>query len=319
MKSSIKISVILPVYNGEEFLTKAIESVLAQTYSDFEFIIVNDGSTDNSEKLIKSFSDKRIILLQQENKGAAYARNYAINNSKGTYLALMDCDDLSKPDRLERQINFIYDHTDCIAVGTNVDYLTMSGEYLYTTNIPLFWEEIKLRLPEVATNHASLLIKKEIVIKVGGYSENTNNYFEDGILVNKIVTYGKLMNMRDSLYQVRLSPYSLTNNLNNKEKKKIFKIVKNSVLQNNFTKNDEIIIKNILKNKTKQWKLGNYYLKIGKIYIENNYNIKYSRKNLLLSLIYNPTCLLTWFNLVLTYMPKNIIQKWKNRRIKHYK
>ena len=100
------ISVIMPVFNGEQFLSKAIESILNQTFSDFELIIINDGSTDNTKKIIEKYKaiDKRIIVKNQNNKGLTKSLNIAISITKGEYIARHDADDISLPHRFEKQI-----------------------------------------------------------------------------------------------------------------------------------------------------------------------------------------------------------------------
>ena len=108
MNSSKLISVLMPVYNTkEEFLRTAIESILNQTFSNFEFIIINDGSTNNAEDVILSYKDDRIIYLKQENQGIVAALNNGWDRAKGEYIARMDSDDISFPDRFEKQIEYL--------------------------------------------------------------------------------------------------------------------------------------------------------------------------------------------------------------------
>lgn len=113
------VSVIMPTYNRETFLPRAIESILNQTYTDFEFIIVDDGSTDNSIQIIKEYAqkDKRIRLIRnEENKGIAYSRERGKNAARGTYIAIMDSDDISFPTRLEKQVEYLQTHKDIAVV-----------------------------------------------------------------------------------------------------------------------------------------------------------------------------------------------------------
>ena len=106
----VSISVIMPVYNGEKFLREAIDSILTQSFKDFELIIINDGSKDNSKLIIDSFDDERIIYVEQENKGLATALNHGISYSKGEFIARMDADDISMPYRLMKQYLFFRSH-----------------------------------------------------------------------------------------------------------------------------------------------------------------------------------------------------------------
>ena len=115
------VSVIMPVYNGEKYLAEAIDSILVQTFTDFELLIVDDGSQDNSAEIIRSYvkRDSRIRFFQQEqNEGSANARNRGIANAKGEFIAAMDCDDVSLPERLQKQVDFLESHPEIGALGT---------------------------------------------------------------------------------------------------------------------------------------------------------------------------------------------------------
>ena len=103
------VSIITPLYNGEKFVAQTIESVLAQTYKNWEMIIINDGSKDNSEEIAKAYSakDERIKVFSQENAGSAAARNNGIRRAEGRYIALLDADDLWDANFLESQLNLM--------------------------------------------------------------------------------------------------------------------------------------------------------------------------------------------------------------------
>jgi len=108
MGEGINISVLMSVYNGELYLAEAIESILAQRFDSFEFLIINDGSTDSSEKIIHSYDDPRIRLENNEgNRGLVYSLNKGLNLARGKYIARMDCDDIALPDRLGKQFAFM--------------------------------------------------------------------------------------------------------------------------------------------------------------------------------------------------------------------
>lgn len=116
--STLKVSVIMPAYNREKYIKEAIESVLNQTFQDFELIIIDDGSTDNTVNIIKEFSDKRIILFQHEtNKGVAAARNTGYLAAKGKYIVIADSDDINLPTKLEEQVNFLDNNPEFDIVG----------------------------------------------------------------------------------------------------------------------------------------------------------------------------------------------------------
>lgn len=117
----LSLSVVMPVYNGEKYLKEAIDSVLAQTFTDYELLIIDDGSTDSSIDIIKSIKDSRIRLLKNEkNQGVAYTRNVGLNEAKGEFLAWMDCDDLIEPNRFEVQIKFLRENLEIGICGTSL-------------------------------------------------------------------------------------------------------------------------------------------------------------------------------------------------------
>src|SRR5262245_27884197 len=113
------ISVLMTVYNSEKYLAQAINSVLSQSHQEFEFIIVNDGSTDRSLEILQQFAarDGRIHLISRGNTGVAAALNDGLANTQGEFIARMDSDDLSLPTRLERQLAFMREHPDCVAAS----------------------------------------------------------------------------------------------------------------------------------------------------------------------------------------------------------
>lgn len=120
MKSP-KVSVVMPVYNGEPYLREAIESILNQTYTDLELIIINDGSTDNSEEIILSYKDPRIVYVKNpSNLQIVKTLNKGISLSRGDYIARMDSDDISLPTRFEKQIKFLENNSDITICGSNI-------------------------------------------------------------------------------------------------------------------------------------------------------------------------------------------------------
>lgn len=112
-----QVSVIMPVFNGEKHLNEAVDSILDQTFREFEFIIINDGSVDNTSKILKTYSDDRICIIQRENKGFAPSLNEAIQLSKGRYIARMDADDIALRNRLQLQFDFLESHPEIDIVG----------------------------------------------------------------------------------------------------------------------------------------------------------------------------------------------------------
>jgi glycosyltransferase involved in cell wall biosynthesis len=138
------ISVVLPVFNAEKYLKESIESILNQTFTDFEFIIFNDGSTDHSSQIIKDYNDIRIIFTDYPcNRGLIQPLNIAMKEAKGRYIARMDADDIAMPDRLQKQISFLDSHPDISVCGGAVEYF---GEKTRVMRFPENHESIKLQL-----------------------------------------------------------------------------------------------------------------------------------------------------------------------------
>ncbi len=123
------VSVVMSVYNGERFLREAIESILSQTFRDFEFIIVNDGSTDGTAGILNSYalSDSRVRVFEQENMGQCASDNRGCSLARGKYIARMDSDDVSMRDRLERQIAFLENHEKVGLLGGAVEIIDDRG------------------------------------------------------------------------------------------------------------------------------------------------------------------------------------------------
>lgn len=125
-KSIPEISIILPFYNAEKTLESAIKSILNQTFQDFELILVDNNSTDQSHKIAKklALNDSKIILLKEEKAGVANAMNCGLKNAKGKFLARMDADDISMPERLEKQVRFLTENREIDFVGSEVKYIS---------------------------------------------------------------------------------------------------------------------------------------------------------------------------------------------------
>lgn len=140
------VTVFMPVYNSEQYIKEAVESILNQTYKNLEIILVDDGSTDRSIEIIKSYKDDRIRLIQNEkNMGIPYTRNVGLKEAKGKYIAIMDSDDIATPKRIERQVDYLEKNPDIDAVGS---YYIQFGEKAEKKVTPKYTkpEELKIML-----------------------------------------------------------------------------------------------------------------------------------------------------------------------------
>ena len=161
-----KISVLMPVYNGDKFLAKAVNSILNQTFNNFEFIIINDGSTDNSLTILKSFNDKRInIINNTENKGITFALNKGLKSAKGKYIARQDQDDISDPNRFLLQIEYLEKHNIDL-VDTNFIFIDENDHYIQDYEKRYFKpDETLSHLFFYEMVHSSILCKKSLFNK----------------------------------------------------------------------------------------------------------------------------------------------------------
>lgn len=169
----MKISVVMSVYNGEKYLAEAIDSILAQTYKDFEFIIVNDCSKDNSLEIIKKYSDSRIVLINNEkNLGLTKSLNLAIEKAQGDYIARMDADDISLPNRFEIQMEEFHKIPNLTLCGTWAVQINEKGEE--TGEITPVISNAEITASMIFYNqfvHSTVIFNKKNFFEAGGYNE----------------------------------------------------------------------------------------------------------------------------------------------------
>ncbi|GAA4333743.1 glycosyltransferase [Flaviaesturariibacter amylovorans] len=194
--STPTVTILLPVYNAERFLKEAVDSLLAQTFTDFELLALNDGSTDGSEAILKSYNDPRLRIVPNErNRGLIYTLNKGIDMAFGRYIARMDSDDVCRPGRLAAQVAYLDAHPGVAVVATTLDMINESGAPLppwpddraYTT--PEHIRECLLRTNCIA--HPSVMARAE-VLKQYKYQEDQKEA-EDYDLWLRLVADGKLV------------------------------------------------------------------------------------------------------------------------------
>lgn len=171
-KTFPKVSVIMAVKDGEKYLRMAIESILAQTFSDFEFIIIDDGSKDATRTIINEYSDSRITLLSNQcNLGLSKSLNLALEKTCGTYIARMDADDISLPNRFELQVNFLDAHPDIAVLGTGFSLMDGNGQRLQDFRFPSSHEIITWSLPFYnPIVHPSVMMRRSVIRVLSAYN-----------------------------------------------------------------------------------------------------------------------------------------------------
>jgi len=244
------ISVILPVYNAEFYLKEAVESILNQTYTNFELIILNDGSSDNSLQIIEELMkyDSRIVLVNRENKGLVYTLNEGIKLAKGKYIARMDADDISLPNRFEKQIRLM-ENKNLDICGSHFLLIDKQNNIQGLNLTPINHNMCVLSLAsKVPFAHPSVMIRKEFLLKNNLlYGQSEYKIAEDFDLWMRMYEKdAKFGNVNDILFRYRI----LDNSLSKVNSIGLAKDTKKML--NDFLKNNKNNLIKILENLPKQ-------------------------------------------------------------------
>jgi glycosyltransferase involved in cell wall biosynthesis len=308
MNNAPAITVLMPAYNAEKYIGEAITSVLQQTYTDFELLIVNDGSTDSTASIINNFIDERIVVINQPNQGVASALNTGLEHARGTYIARFDADDVCYNYRLEKQIRFLQDNPEYILVGSEAKYILENGDFLFDFHcIAYSHEQIMDKLyfycPFV---HPTVMYKKENILNAGGYPTDAHN-FEDYLLWTNLVGSGQFCNLTEPLIKYRLNSTSVT--IDEKWRGKRFRELKRTaVIRGSITaaEGNELlaIIKSQDVSKVRQ---GAYNSLCGKKFLTNNYQPQKARDYMLKAIKIYPMRLDNYLLYSLSYFPERLI------------
>ncbi len=209
-----EISIVMPVYNAEPYLKEAIESILNQTYDNFEFIIINDGSNDKSLEIIKHYKDSRIRFISRENRGLVLTLNEGIELAAGEYIVRQDADDRSTPNRLQLQLQYLKANQHTVLLGSSMDVMDESGaikhRHAVLLNDPELRQELLVRSPFA---HGSVIFQKKAAIESGLYRQQSWPA-EDYDFWLRLSNYGKLANIDEALYVYREHSDSISNRQN---------------------------------------------------------------------------------------------------------
>ena len=209
-----RVTVLMPVYNAEKFLREAIDSILNQSYRNFQFLIIDDGSTDSSAKIIQEYNDPRIRFVQNEqNLGISLTLNKGIALSTTELIARMDADDISHPQRLQKQYEYMLYHPDCALLSTWAKVITEDKKFVRLERYPSKFYYYNLTF-ECWMYHPTIMFRKSAIEQVGMYSMP---YSEDYDLFWKVSTQFRISNIAEPLVDYRLSSTSLNTVLKKKE------------------------------------------------------------------------------------------------------
>lgn len=206
-KAPPKVTILLPVFNTEAFLRESVESILSQTFTDFEVIAINDGSTDRSKEILMSFSDSRLKIIDNDgNRGLINTLNRGIALAKGTYIARMDADDIASPDRLAQQWLYLNENPSVALLGGFAELIDSNNKSFMLCQVPQSHDEIVSKI--FSANcfvHPSVMFRANVVRDLGGYRDEAL-HAEDYDLWLRIIEHYKVANLPAILVRYRIHP-----------------------------------------------------------------------------------------------------------------
>lgn len=306
--NNVKVTVLMPAFNAAKYIAEAIHSILGQTFNDFELLIINNGSTDDTANEIREFNDPRIRVIEEQQTGIGFALNKGLQEAKGEYIARFDADDICNADRLAKQVNFFKNNPYYILCGSDAEYMAENGEHLfYFRCIGHSHEEIMQQLyvycPFI---HSSVMYRKDAVLKAGSYSTDAHN-FEDYLLWVQLVKYGKYGNLPERLLKVRFNPSSVT--IDEKWRGMLFRQLKRKIINQGFVTpvEGEQLLSIIRGQDNKKIKEGAYYALCGKKFLVNNHQPSKARTHLARAIRIHPLRADNYALFMLSYFPKPFI------------
>lgn len=202
-----KVTVLMSVFNEERYLRISIESILNQTFADFEFVIINDGSDDSTRTILDEYEnqDKRIMVIDQEHSGLAKSLNKVITVARGKYIARMDADDIAMPHRLEKQVNYLDTNPAIGILGSNAQMIDLNGKYLRqrlmpSTGLNIIWT-ILISNPFI---HPTIMIRRDILIENNLTYDETYTASQDYDLWTRMLKYTQGANLNEQLIEYRI-------------------------------------------------------------------------------------------------------------------
>lgn len=219
MSATPAVSVLMPVYNGAAYLRAAVQSILDQSFCDFEFIVLDDGSTDDSLRILQEYArqDSRIRLISRRNRGLTYTLNELIAEARGEFMARMDADDIALPDRFARQVEFLRAHPAALCVGGAFQIIDEAGRYLTTLYPPTSNEQIQDHLihGRCAISHPAAMARLQPIRDLGGYQ---GDFAEDLDLWLRLGEKGELANLQDAVLRYRLHSASVSERVGHRQR-----------------------------------------------------------------------------------------------------
>lgn len=307
MKNQSITSVVMPVFNGEKYLKTSINSILEQSLVEYEFIIVNDGSTDTTSSILSTFCDRRITIVNQENGGVAHALNEGLKRASGEYIARMDADDISFPFRLAKQKAYLDSNPEIVCVGSNAEVIDMHGEYIHTTNHPTDSESLMKRLPYSSPFiHPSVMYRRKAIDEMGGYDNIP--LVEDLVFFNKLAQCGRFANIREPLLKYRITPEA-SSRRNRRTLRQISRFIGEYVDNGRISDADRAMILRYHKSMSIDQKYGNYHLQLARKYLWKNLDPERSRTHIAKAISHDSLNLYSYPLYLVSWFPLSIIRR----------
>jgi len=233
--SDIKVTVLMSVHNGEKYLPQSVESILNQTYDNYEFIIIDDGSTDSSYSILEKYASEhsQIVLIKNEkNLGLTKSLNLGLKRAKGKYIARQDHDDISFPERLEKEVKHLENNPDVVLVTGNFDLIDSQGQIIKQIRKFIEPQLISwfLLFYNAIGGHSLVMYRKKEVLALNGYSEDFH-YSQDHELWLRLVEIGKFVIMPDVLLQWRHHDKNISTENKSEQEALSLRCTQNSISQ----------------------------------------------------------------------------------------
>jgi glycosyltransferase involved in cell wall biosynthesis len=219
MPPSPTVSVVVPVYNTERYLADTLDSILRQTFTDFELVAIDDGSKDRSPEILREFArrDPRVRVTVRENRGIVRTRNELLEQARGRYMAVNDSDDLSMPDRLAQQVAYLDANPQCVLVGSRVMLMDPYSSPVCVSGHKLTHEEIEQELlgngGGWALVQSAIMLRVDVARRIGGYRGEEHNLAEDHDLFVRLAEVGRVANLAEPLVWYRRHHSSITHTM----------------------------------------------------------------------------------------------------------
>jgi len=330
------VTILMPVYNGQKYLKEVMKSIVNQTFRNFEFLIINDGSIDKTEKILEQYKEKDVrikVLNRKQNIGLTKSLNEGLKIARGEYIARIDVDDISEPGRFEKQVKYLDKHPEVSFIGTWSYIIDENGKIVGKERVPIEDREIRKKLIE--SNQffsSSVMFRKECAKKVGFYREEFIRS-QDYDIALRISEKYKVANIPEFLCRRRIHPFSITVQKRN-EQCKFAELAKTLAIERKLYGKDSLakserrkeIVEyinsftggeNITKGKARK-RMAKIYegYGLGKL-VQGD--VRSARRSFLKSIKNNPYNIKIYLYIILTLIPASIVRLLRFLKIKFIK